>query len=812
MGKSIRKVDDSFWSDEPIQETKQQPKVVDESFWAEDPVTITQPNKKKEDGAAASAGASVGSITSVPSVSESISPVNDPIKGSFDYLSAFIDANGTGVTPEQKQSMLTGNGDDLAAFVREQKNRQKNTQAQLDNELSRFYQESTSRLGDMSGGMRRAMMDKVKQNFGAVAAAEAERPAFTDAADVLYNQTRKEAILKEKKDLDENLFPAAALLADKNIPLETRTPKKVGEFVRNIMADEQIDRQKRYEEKGIDLRPDEKAFNDMMGINAMELAVAAKTKAVTPDTPKEVRDQLLREQQQVDNFKKNQFKEHKEFYQGQIAKIIGEEIYKEKHAWQIGTGLYNITDDDIQRIGNKLGFSPEELAGIKDEDIPNESIVGRFYYNFIAKPATDLNNLGNRIWGATTGEDVDAITAENQKRSIAKAQEYAVPNAQLFQRPGMKVEGDRGSSQFLFDVKDETSKGFNKSFWPIATVASEGFGQILNYGLGAKGVGGALNVMGLIKNADKAAAVGNFAYTFANTYEDNYQKAAEFTDDPAERNAYASLKSAFTAASEQILPDYKIVNRALGNNTLLSPTSFLNYVAKEGIEKVTKDGLKGYMKASIQSAGDVGKEVGEEYLDLASEIALNSLIIPKANEGRNIIDEVISTGIVTAISAALPVGVGGIRQQRAMDKSKDALLYQIGSNAGTFRGEILKMKDDGKIDAAEADRKIQIVNTLSRAVDLSRDVPAKQQPKYVGNLLQQSLVKEEIEAAKEDDAKVSLLNSELQRLINERADILATGNHYRPRCNYYYGRRSAWNPTPRCSDTGSRAIRQRASR
>lgn len=771
MGKSVRKVDSSFWAEE-VQE--QQPKKVDASFWAEDPVEEDKPVKKNNGVLASGYTKSVdGGTSTSPSTSPLESPLpilNNPVNNSFKFLSTFIDKNEHDLIEGEKQHILSAGSDGKAftQFVKRQKERINNTIAVLDNEVAGYYQESTARLGDMSGGMRRNLMDKVKQNFGAVAKAEVERPAFTDPAVFENTQIQKAAIKKEKKDFEEQLFPAAAMLAYQNT--EDKSPKAIGRRVRQLTADETVDRELAWETKGIELRPDQKALNDNLGLSAMEIAVASKLSAVTSETPQAVKDEVLREAAKVQELRRGQFKEHKEFYQGQIAKLIGEEIYKEKNPFQLSTGLYNITDDDIKRIGAKLGMTEEELAGIKDDDIPNESLIGKFYYNFIAKPATDINGLSNRIWGAATGEDSDVITAENEKKSLEKQRQYAVPNAQLFEAGGMKVEADRESGRFLLDVKETEPTKYRTSVVPIATVVAEGFGQILNYGLGAKGVGKVLNVSGLVKSADKAAAVGNFAYTFTTQYEPNYQQAAKFTNSEAERNLFATLTSATTAAVEQFLPDYKIVNNLLAKS--LTPKALIDYVSKNGIQSVTKEGLKGYLKSGFQVVKDISKEDVEEEVELISEVALNAIIIPKANEGRNIFDEAINTAIVTAMTSALPISVGGFRSQRKLDNSKDDLLFHLGNHAGTARSEIQKEVDEGKLDATEANRKIQIVNTMEKAVELSSDVPPQQQKRYAANLLKTSLLKEEIVAAKDDDAKVELLNKELQGLIDERKQVL----------------------------------------
>lgn len=593
--------------------------------------------------------------------------------------------------------------------------------------------------------------------------------------EVAERQQQKEKKRAEITEIDNSLSEfnnSAFLLASKKAEAITRKsvdPMKdsksfvraMGRNLREIMAEagpqyRSVKLEKAAEESGRSINPDDKAKNDELGLTAWANSLALKRAQLNKQEikdPEQVEAIETERGEWLNAYKKSiTDPDNVEYYRRQLGRMVANEITKKKtHIGEVINWKPSLAD--IKEVAEKValekaGLTPEEakvlIDGLDADDVPMSGSLTQFFHG-LGRPIVGLGNLVRRMGMTIGGTSQDAISYINQEslQDFSETFERA-ERQQLMKAPTMV--GER-----LQNVQSAKGGSFNFSPSAIIATMADTMGQMVQAGGGGNLAAKALMQAGRSEKA--AQTIGLFSNMMATTFDENYQAASLATNDPTKRLLYATLKSGATAGTELIFPETKWLNDVLKRMTA---GELLEQVTKQGMSQLfTKQGMKTLIKSV---GGNTLKEVGEEELDLASEFLLSQAIIPKNIEGRNFWSEAVETGIHTGIGTILPMSVSGMRNRSQPYKE---MLYEVGVNPKTFAHQVEQMQERGEITADEANRKIQIINTLAQTTELANTANIDNKPDWVFNKLRNALMQEETKKLKNEPERLAQVQREL---------------------------------------------------
>lgn len=573
-------------------------------------------------------------------------------------------------------------------------------------------------------------------------------------------------------------------LAQRKTPNAKLDVKKIGREVRKAVGDPTVDKDIRYERKGITLDPASSYYNDVAGFNA----IATALEKMDEDGSSAANDRREVLAQNLKDSRDKLFNDHSDFRKKQVARAISDKIYKDKNWFQTMTGAYTINNDDIKRAASELGIPEKYIQDIDKKDIKTANIFGTFLNEIAVRPGANLGAAGGRLVRKyLLGQDPDQVDAHYDQLKKSFTTYFAdAPDAQAQFGSETRVQSDPTKPNFLEDVKNNKAGRFNWNIDAIANTVSEGIAQMTQYGLGATGAGKVIQKLGMVNDFDKARKAGLVTYGFLTAYDDSYGQARQVVgDDPKNelaRNAFATIRALTSAYTELIFPDYKVTDNLFGVNTK---------AGKQLIDKLAKDGLKGLTQTETKSLivnglketlKDTGKEVLEEEADLLGDVVASSIFNPSSLSDRNIPQEAIQTAVTMAISAAVPIGLGQMRKNNQTSPIKKAMVYNIGSSPAEYQNNILSQLDSNQISQELANKKMAVVNTMADIVQKEipevspvNNMPLSEKDKieYSYNLLHDKMLQERISNTT-DEVQIKMLEEKRNDLKTEREAILGT--------------------------------------
>lgn len=606
---------------------------------------------------------------------------------------------------------------------------------------------------------------------------------------------------KEIEGRKDNIIDAAREVANKKVLnaefKKVAQPKfvnkNIGREVRRAVGDPTLAREERLEMKGVPLSPSEQYYNDKVGY----IAKASVLKDMT-DRGVDIQNNPVAKKlyESVKDGRDKLFSEHKDFTRQQAARLISDEISRDKNWFQLMTGAYTINDKDIKKYAKKLGI-PDNIADqVHEKDIHTSNMFGEFVNELAARPGANIGTfIGRPFRREVLGQDPDAIDAHyealNKKFTTFLAD---APDAQAQFANPTEIERDPNKENYLEDIRNVKQGKFNWSVPAIANSIANGAGQMIQYGLGGSALGGGLKAIGAINKIEKAKDVGLVTYGFLNSYESGYQKGRELVGDSpdkeAQRNIIGSLYAGIQAFSELIFKDYKVTDKLFSVKNSGSK-QLLEMLAKAKAEDAAKvltsaTGKKTLAAAIKEGVVKTGKgtleEIGEEEAALLGDVVLSTVTNKKSLDDRNIPEEFIQTAVVTALSAAVPIGLGEMRQTNRTSGIKKSMIHEIGIDPNTYIAHIAAEAAEGKIPEKLANRKISIVNTMADIVnkgtpDVSpingKQLSEKDKIDYSYNLLHTSFLNNKLEVDKKTDpVQEKITEEKLKELAKERVGIL----------------------------------------
>jgi N12 class adenine-specific DNA methylase len=629
-----------------------------------------------------------------------------------------------------------------------------------------------------------------------------------------YNEEvaqRKQAIAENKRKL-ELAVNALANIKVVNEAKANATPheratgkyldmEKLGRAKRKVMNDPTLEKQERYEAKGIAVDPTIKFNNDKTGLTVAKAAVGDLSDDY--ETDPDFSDDTIKEDDvnigraAIAQQEKNLLNKHPEFVRQQMGKVISDKIYQNKNWLQTMTGAYTITKEDIKKAAKDLGVNENLIKDLKPSDIKSANMFGTFLTDLAVKPGADIGaTIGRNFRKHILGQDEDAVDNYYDKLKEKYTGLFADPtDAQAQYGTGSKVDLDPSSDTYLQDVQSN-NKSFNWSPTAIANTIASGFGQLSSYGFGAGAAGKLLQGAGLVGKlrigmeaaevaaaTEKAREVGLVAYGFLSQYDTNYQQAKQMgIENEAMANAYSFVRSLASAYTEKIFPDYKVTD------ALFSPGSkagkeLIDLIAKKGVKGLVADDVMPLIKdALIQGTKNTGKEILEEEADNAAEYMSIAMFKPEALKDRDFVTDAVQTAVITGIGTILPVGAGEFSQGRHQSYMNKNLFYHVGTNPTPYINAIQDQVDNGALPQAQADKKFAVISKLKDAVETTPEVSPvngnriadSDKVDYANNLFHQKLLTDDLQKAKDNDDSVQekAISKKITELEKKRERIL----------------------------------------
>lgn len=481
----------------------------------------------------------------------------------------------------------------------------------------------------------------------------------------------------------------------------------------------------------------------------------------------------------------------------ELSRAIGEQIYADLSPIERGTGTI-FTEARIKAAAEKLGVDYDLVKDIDEREFATGGAVDAFYNGMIRKPAAQMDaffvrqgrNISGWFWDMMGDTDEgqrqrDIATIFGANRLQRSEDETKISaDATLFGAPTI-IDRNKLSQTYLREIQNPTyNKDNNINVSSVLTTMGDISGQVMNYALMSKGIGGGLKgslALGGVKmGSDVANRIGTFASGFMQTYEPNYQRAREFIADEDERNLFAMLQSAKTAAVELILPDYKIINKLTGAGaTKAAAEQFVKMLQGKGASALSREAIAGFVKNTIKPylgeiVDTVGKETLEEEIDLIGSSVADSFFGKDIDP--DLSQQAVETAVITAIGTLPFALVGGYKNTSQLNK--DAL-YQAGLFPDFFTSKVNELRDQKKISDIDANQRIQTINTMDKIVEeiftnspvTGRKLSAQDKVNLAYNRLQEARLTQQISNTSDEVTKEQL-GKQVTELQNERKEII----------------------------------------
>lgn len=270
------------------------------------------------------------------------------------------------------------------------------------------------------------------------------------------------------------------------------------------------------------------------------------------------------------------------------------------------------------------------------------------------------------------------------------------------------------------------------------------------------------------KLADLGSIMGS---TFATTYQPAYQDALQSGKSVEEANAYANEIALVNAVTETLNPDIAVLKRAVGGvrgmNALLNAE---NISRATRLRTVLSNFGRGYIN-------NVGKETLEEIAAAYGEFGVDQLHDMNQDQ-LNTLSQRVKNAIITTGIGMAPLGfASGVTSAVNTSRFQREQFYQAGLFPSIITAEINTLRDNNTLTGQEADRRIQLVNTMSRIINNlpvredGRPLPDNAKVDYANNRMWIADLEQQLDRSTDNNQKAYLTN-QITRLQEQNVKIL----------------------------------------
>lgn len=251
----------------------------------------------------------------------------------------------------------------------------------------------------------------------------------------------------------------------------------------------------------------------------------------------------------------------------------------------------------------------------------------------------------------------------------------------------------------------------------------------------------------------KLAQLGSImGSSYVTAYQPAYAEALSQGKTVEEAENYANQIAIVNGLSETISPDALVLKRAAsgvkGLSGLITPEAM---TTARRLRTSAGYFMKGYVK-------NVGNETLEEITAAFGEYGVDQLHNMNQDEFNTLSERVKNAAITTAIGMT-PFGIsaGGATVRRSSRMQKE-MFYQAGIYPELVKQEINTLVDGGGISQQEANKRIQMVNTMERIVqqlppmDNGRPMPDRAKQEYAFNRFQQAVLENDLQNVDDENS------------------------------------------------------------
>lgn len=534
-------------------------------------------------------------------------------------------------------------------------------------------------------------------------------------------EIERQAIMNEYAQTRKNILEAAAKIGGSKIlneQLKNATGEQIasgqafdldkfGQSAMRMIGDPNdrasdyntiLDKQQRYQDKGLPLTTQEKGFRAEQGLILAQNVIKEKIREATQNGQQpsaELQQQIDGIQAATNKF----FKDHSDYIKQGLVDKLSYQIANNKGGLKTFTDG-GVTPEDIHKAALDLGIADDEIKNINPEDIKQRNVIGSTLggvSNFGAK----ILEGGGRLVGRALGVDEDKMDygADRMVKSLSNW-------------GGVLGEDPRP----------------DKLHWDVAGLSNaigNATGQLAGFAL----TGGAGRALGA------GEAIGTGTAIMMSSLDDNIKQAKDMgIESKGAQNAYGFIRSLTNAVIfTKLMEPGKLLggtDAAVKQFAEGGPNALLDLIKEKGIDGVTQATLKPALKTIIADAGkSTGRVLTAAQVDKTADF-ITSVAMGGDISKRNYFKESADEAVVLAMASVLP---NMLHAGKSASQTSDIMKkfgYHIGDNPEPYIRQTHSDLMEGKITNEQAKNQIQGIVALSQGVKGTGEMASVFQPKY----------------------------------------------------------------------------------
>lgn len=456
----------------------------------------------------------------------------------------------------------------------------------------------------------------------------------------------------------------------------------------------------------------------------------------------------------------------KEERKAQIAGMIGE-LAKAK-----GMRGLEFSEKQIKALGRELRLAGDDRE-LYEELAVEEGVGG---YDAIPKSGP-LNPLVKGLQQPFSGiaSTIDKVLFESPAETYLKSQRLDVGTGQKVPNAKGELSAELASDRnnVWYDIIEGTAQFIPQIF------LTKGIGQ----GLSAVADLGALTVPRAALTAAQTANIVNYGGTFISqflqTYGDAYSAALEKTGNVGLARLMGSIDAGTTAASELILPDVKIAEKAFGGikGELLRDMGSVFKKGGLGIAEL-REKSRPMLERFVTQLFDIGgQEVSEEVVSNAANYLDEAIFSPATVKNRDFAKETWDTVKGTAIAMVVPAFFGGGGAALNKDFSVQGL-HSSAINFSRSKEDLNKTLESGAITQQEYNNSLKLLSTHRNSLATApfedsndKELTKQERLNYALQTTNLKILKEKLKSA-DTPAQEELLGTKIKEAEEIQRNIL----------------------------------------
>lgn len=540
-------------------------------------------------------------------------------------------------------------------------------------------------------------------------------------------------------------------------------------------------------------------------------------------------DEWLAQSNAIANQSKQLFDLHPEAKKVAIAQAMGQVIQQNREARDAKIPLlvkpgsvwenvvnYGISESDIQAAGKQMGLSDADIKTQinNKDDIPGTSFLANVYNKFVVHSGEDLvAPIASLLTKGRLRTD-----AEVESQRYAKDQAFQFNAGQQFNQPGTVIDTKKSIKEngktvdnpdFLQQVANPNEGHHNWGYGSLNGVgdALGTLGQLwltteLTGGLGDAALGSTIGaeVIGVNRTvsalsevtaftAKQKALFGNVTGMMLTGYNENKAASKEFIGEKegseAAQNLYAITRSMETGLLFGMgFAPQTLIAKAFGRAESQAAAKEFADLIPNGVEKLSEKSWGDYLKnnliarVGIEGLKENTKAATMMAIDQAVGIGTQAMFNPQSVDAKNLGHDLLNTGIHNFLTFA-PISFFGAAVSAlnsphlSQSRLEQEAIYRAGLDPVQYKEYVNDQVVSGTIQQGEADKRIQLVNSMSEIQKgIPEDLSRSEKIEFANNLLYEKKYQKEIEGLKSQPL-IARKEAQIKQLQDRQEQILS---------------------------------------